>query len=53
MWSCTASMPWCLSLSETNLQRLISGKSNLASKFLMNLARSLAMKLLRNGHPHQ
>lgn len=42
-----------LSLSETNLQRLISGKSNLASKFLMNLARSLAMKLLRNGHPHQ
>jgi predicted GNAT family N-acyltransferase len=38
-----------LSLSETNLNRLISGKSNLASKFLMNLARSLAMKLLRKG----
>lgn len=35
-----------LSLSETNLQRLISSESKLASKFLINLARSLAMKLL-------
>jgi len=39
-----------LSLSETNLQRLISSESKLASKFLINLARSLAMKLLRKGH---
>jgi predicted GNAT family N-acyltransferase len=39
-----------LSLSETNLQRLISSESKLASKFLINLARSLAMKLLRNKH---
>ena len=39
-----------LSLSETNLHRLISSHSELASKFLMNLAKSLAMKLLRDGH---
>ena len=35
-----------LSLSETNLQRLISSESKLAAKFLLNLAKSLAMKLL-------
>ena len=41
-----------LSLSETNLQRLISSESKLASKFLINLARSLAMKLLnKEQHP--
>ena len=39
-----------LSLSETNLQRLISSESKLASKFLINLARSLAMKLLNKEH---
>lgn len=38
-----------LSLSETNLQRLISSESKLASKVLINLAKSLAMKLLRKG----
>ena len=39
-----------LCLSETNLRRLISSESKLASKFLINLAKSLAMKLLRKGH---
>ena len=54
-----------LSLSETNLQRPITGKSKLASNFLMNLAsflarflarfleRFLAMKLTRKRHHSQ